>query len=416
MKHTGKVSKIPVIGFAIIAAIALSAVLLLTGCEEPESAHVHDEGTWVTTLPPTCTETGKKELRCTVDQFVLDTGTIAALGHDYGNWTATLDSDISKKICSRDQTHQLTGLTGTTRFTFEPIGETATAYSVKSGTSTTDAIAIPDYYRPDAQSDYLLIMEISEWAFNGSLDITSITIPAGLTKIGNSAFNNCTSLTSITIPDSVTSIGSSAFYNCTSLTSITIPAGVTKIGDYTFNNCTSLTDITIHAGVTEIGQFAFYYCTSLTSIDIPEGVETISNYTFYYCTSLAAITIPAGITSIGNHAFQNCAVLISITIPEGVETIGENAFEDCTGLTSINILEGVETIGTFAFWNCTSLTSITIPASVTSMGVRAFSGWTTSQTINVPFANDNAKPEEWDTYWKLGCNAVIKYWNGSAYE
>ena len=58
----------------------------LNGSSDP---HTHDAGTWITTQQPTCTEAGTKELRCTVDNFVLDTGTIPALGHDWGAWEET---------------------------------------------------------------------------------------------------------------------------------------------------------------------------------------------------------------------------------------------------------------------------------------------------------------------------------------
>lgn len=73
--------------------------------------------------------------------------------------------------------------------------------------------------------------------------ITSVTIPEGVTDIGQNAFYNCSSLTSITIPDSVTIIGTCAFYNCTSLTSITIPDSVAVIGEAVFYGCSSLTTI-----------------------------------------------------------------------------------------------------------------------------------------------------------------------------
>ena len=49
---------------------------------------------------------------------------------------------------------------------------------------------------------------------------TEVTIPDGVTSIGNSAFWDCKSLTSITIPDSVTEIGKGAFLGCKNLTSI----------------------------------------------------------------------------------------------------------------------------------------------------------------------------------------------------
>ena len=83
------------------------------------------------------------------------------------------------------------------------------------------------------------------------------------------------SLSSITLPKGVTSIGNDAFYACTNLTSIIIPAGVTSIAASTFSNCTSLTSVILPAGLTSIGEDAFVLCTNLTSITIP--VKTVIN-------------------------------------------------------------------------------------------------------------------------------------------
>ena len=55
-----------------------------------------------------------------------------------------------------------------------------------------------------------------------SRNVSSITIPNGVTNISDGAFSSCTALTSIDIPNSVTRIGDYAFDGCTSLTSITI--------------------------------------------------------------------------------------------------------------------------------------------------------------------------------------------------
>ena len=53
-------------------------------------------------------------------------------------------------------------------------------------------------------------------------DILSVSLPEGLTSIGDCAFRFCSSLTSITIPNSVTSIENDAFSGRSSLTPITL--------------------------------------------------------------------------------------------------------------------------------------------------------------------------------------------------
>ena len=165
--------------------------------------------------------------------------------------------------------------------------------------------------------------------------MTSITIPEGVTSIGDYAFNGCSSLTSVTIPKSVTSIGEGAFSDCSGLTSITIPESVTSIGKGVFSGCSGLTSITIPEGVTSIGDEAFQGCSGLTSITIPEGVTSIGDDAFNGCSSLTSVTIPKGVTSIGGFAFWNCSGLTSITILEGVTSIKDYAFSNCSGLTSI---------------------------------------------------------------------------------
>ena len=78
--------------------------------------------------------------------------------------------------------------------------------------------------------DNKTLKKCSKW------NITKISIPEGVTKIGKSAFENCTSLTSIVIPKSVTRIESFAFRGCSSLTNVVKPKRVKYAVD-AFNGC-----------------------------------------------------------------------------------------------------------------------------------------------------------------------------------
>lgn len=173
----------------------------------------------------------------------------------------------------------------------------------------------------------------------------AVTIPSGVTEIGDSAFRECTSLTSVTIPDSVTRIGSMAFYGCTGLTSVTIPNSVTSIERYVFSGCTGLTSVTIPDSVTSIEQAAFAHCTGLTSVTFGSGLRmigphTAANYyalegTFEGCTGLTNVVIPDGVTLIGFCTFEGCTGLTSIAIPASVTTIDDSIFFDCDNLENI---------------------------------------------------------------------------------
>ncbi len=228
---------------------------------------------------------------------------------------------------------------------------------------------------------------------NGVL-VTDLTIPEGVTSIGDYTFYHCTGLTSITLPDSVTSIGYEAFRGCSSLKSVTIPDGVTSIGDSAFYNCSSLKSVTIPDGVTSIGGWAFRECSSLTSITIPESVTSIGWYAFSYCTVLTKINfnatamndlssddnvfynyegngkgitvnIGANVTKIPAYLFDSSPQIISVVFAENSQckSIGNSAFSGCTGLKSITIPRGMTSIGDDAFYGCTALTKINFNAT-----------------------------------------------------
>ena len=252
---------------------------------------------------------------------------------------------------------------------------------------------------------------LTEYRGNGG----DVTIPNGVTSIGEMAFWYCSDLKSITIPDSVTSIGEQAFGYCSRLKSITIPDSVTSIGERAFWGCSGLSSIMIPDSVTSIGERAFWDCSSLSSITIPDSVTSIGEEAFWYCSGLSSITISDSVTSIEYRTFEGCSSLSSITIPASVTSIGEMAFYGCSGLSSITIPDSVTSIGEFAFCGCSSLSSITIPASVISIGRRAFYECSGLNSIKVEDGNKiydsrencNALIETKTNHLIIGCNNAV---------
>lgn len=257
-------------------------------------------------------------------------------------------------------------------------------------------------------------------AFNGMDKLVKVTLPVGLTNIGEYAFGGAqtgTGLTEITFPDSVTEIGANAFRNAKSLAKVTLGANVAYIGDNAFGG-TAVSDLTYGAnaefgaqgpfrgltaaasvtfddsvttfpaklfedwtglssvslgGVTQLPANAFDGFENLSSVTL-EAITTIGDYAFRG-TALAEVTIPAGVTSIGNGAFANCASLAKVNYNAAAATApnsANNAFAGCTALTSVVLGEGAA-VPDYFFQNLTSLTSADI-SKAESIGAFAFQG------------------------------------------
>ena len=251
--------------------------------------------------------------------------------------------------------------------------------------------ALPSYFAAAAGKRNLKVItlpkgmtSIGDNAFWGCTALTSVSLPEGVTSIGSYAFSGCAALTSISLPEGLTKIGERAFASCRALTSISLPEGLTKIEERAFIECYALTSISLPKGLTSIGVSAFESCKALTSISLPEGLTSIEEQTFRNCAALTSITLPEKVTSIKVAAFNNCAALTSISLPEKLTSIGDGAFNGCAALTSISLPEELTSIGDATFFSCTALKSISLPKELTSIGHYAFQNCTALASISLP--------------------------------
>jgi hypothetical protein len=239
------------------------------------------------------------------------------------------------------------------------------------------------------------------WKFYLS-SIKTVTIPEGVTSIGNYAFSKCENITSIKIPERVTSIGNGAFKDCIGLTSIEIPDSVITIGKEAFRSCVNIASVKFGKKITTIKDLAFNGCSNLVEVIIPDSVTSIGNRSFSGNENLVNAIIGNGVVNIGEGAFQECVALKNITLGKNIKIIGIQAFDACKSLTKLELPFGVTTIGSLAFFYCEKLESINIPSSVTDIGTSAFSHcYSLTGNINIPDGIASIKAYTFWECWKI---------------
>jgi uncharacterized repeat protein (TIGR02543 family) len=154
--------------------------------------------------------------------------------------------------------------------------------------------------------------------------VTTITIPQGITSIGNYAFVGFTAITEIAIPEGVTSIGQHAFDGCSSLTTVTLPTSLTFLGGYAFNDC-AVISLTYPGGPAGAGIY------------LPPNLEAVAGYSFYNCPLAATVVVPSKVYQIAPAAFgaaSESSTLQEIWLPASLTDIYA-AFGNRSGLTTI---------------------------------------------------------------------------------
>ncbi len=280
-----------------------------------------------------------------------------------------------------------------TKITSLTIPNTVTSIQAKFLATT---VAIEELIFEEGGEEPLVIEDSgsdNRGAFTNLWRLTTITLPARLTKVGKNAFRGVTGAYRLQLREIVfegcmgeLTIGDNAFYSTNTLTSpaliesVNLPEGTVSIGASAFYSAAALTSIKLPSTLKEIGDRAFSASGLEGKITIPASVEKIGEQAFTN-TKLTEVVFEdhSKLTSIGMQAFQNLSTLESVSFGsfEGTFTIGATAFGACPNLSSIEIPSAVSSIGEYAFSGDIGLESVTFESgvsSLTSIGDKAFEG------------------------------------------
>ena len=276
-------------------------------------------------------------------------------------------------------------------------------------------IAVPETITVEGV-DYT-VTELSEKAFDEA-DITSLTLPSSIKKLGYWSISFCTELKKVNVPASVEEIAEGTFRFCTGITdftfeegnnhfimesdmlmtadkkrlihlfyaededktlNVTLPSTITAIDEYALA-CRSVKEIKLHEGVEKIGQYAFSFAL-LSSIEIPASVTFLGEAFVSWIPGLKKITVAESNTccKFVNDALYNADMTLfymvlpgnnKIEIAETVTRIGDAAIQS-TELETLVIPDNVREIGIQAIIDNPKLKTVVIGSGVEEIGIMA---------------------------------------------
>jgi hypothetical protein len=162
--------------------------------------------------------------------------------------------------------------------------------------------------------------EIGRYCFYDCVNISHISLPDTITKIGPSAFER-SGIEKIILPKKLRSLGSKAFYNCFKLDFVYFNNQFLEIiQNNTFENA-KMSEIILPKYCRYIGISAFSGCRNLRRVDLSTEITHIYEKAFYNCRKLDQIELPDSIVHMGENSLGNCLYLKNIKLPKNISRL-----------------------------------------------------------------------------------------------
>lgn len=198
-------------------------------------------------------------------------------------------------------------------------------------------------------------------------------------SINYEAFSYNERIVKLVLPEGVTEIEDRAFFACHNLTSLSLPYTLTKIGISVVSNNQHLFEVynlsQLSSKDIEKSGVTYYAKEVHTDSSIPSKVVKDNNGLIYYVGGEnnnyivgydkveEHLILPDHINNqtyiIASYVFQNNQTIKSVYLPEGITEIQRSVFADCENIKEITIPASVVKICWYAFYSMGSLESVT---------------------------------------------------------
>ncbi|MBE7090984.1 MAG: leucine-rich repeat domain-containing protein [Clostridiales bacterium] len=309
--------------------------------------------------------------------------------------------------------------------------------------------ANPMYNAEDFQNNGTTLTEITlnsartiaANAFYGFDNLTKITLPSKVNKVGLDAFVDCDSLTTVNFLGTMDDWAAIRFDNKEAnpmavaeefqmkgvkVTKIELKKAQ-RIEKFAFRNFKDVTEVQLPASLNYSGELAFEGADNIAKVnylgtvdqwaevsfeDLKSNPNTIAQNFLWKGEEKTEITLTKA-KKIKQYVFRGFDNLKKITIPKSVTSIEIEAFAGCTNLEEVVFVgnSGLKTIGPSAFKNCSKLTKFVIPKNVEDIMIEAFVGCD-MLTIYTSLQMGDSKTAGWVSDWNKDNRPVVWEYTG----